>query len=60
MTVFVHGPINLDIVHRVDRLPRAGETVVTTDVARLPGGKGADQAIAAARFGADATMSGLS
>lgn len=59
MTIAVHGSINLDIVYRVDHLPRAGETIVALDTARLPGGKGANQAIAAALAGADVAMHGL-
>jgi ribokinase len=54
----VVGSINLDLVARVERLPRAGETVSGGRFARYPGGKGANQAVAAARLGADITMVG--
>src|SRR4051794_28624734 len=54
----VVGSINLDLVARVERLPRAGETVVGHDFARVPGGKGANQAVAAARLGAHVRMVG--
>ena len=54
----VVGSINLDLVVRADRLPRPGETVSDADFSRLPGGKGANQAVAAARLGAEVRMVG--
>ena len=54
----VVGSINLDLVARVERLPRAGETLVGHDFVRVPGGKGANQAVAAARLGAQVRMVG--
>jgi ribokinase len=54
----VVGSINLDLVARVQRLPRAGETLVGHDFVRVPGGKGANQAVAAARLGAHVRMVG--
>jgi ribokinase len=54
----VVGSINLDLVARVERLPRAGETVAGTSFERFPGGKGANQAVAAARLGARVRMVG--
>ena len=54
----VVGSINLDFVVRVDRLPRPGETVTARAFARSPGGKGANQAVAASRLGAKVTMVG--
>ena len=54
----VVGSINLDLVARVETLPRAGETVVGGSFARYPGGKGANQAVAAARLGALVRMVG--
>jgi len=54
----VVGSINLDFVARAERLPRPGETVTDASFARVPGGKGANQAVAAARLGAAVTMIG--
>ncbi len=50
------GSANVDLVVRCARLPRPGETVLGGDVARLPGGKGANQAAAAAHLGARTTL----
>lgn len=52
------GSINLDIVVGVDRHPAPGETVLGDDRQELPGGKGANQAVAAARLGADVAFVG--
>jgi len=54
----VVGSINLDLVARVERFPRAGETVSGATLDRIPGGKGANQALAAARLGAAVRMVG--
>ena len=52
----VVGSVNLDLVARCERLPRPGETVTGADFDRVPGGKGANQAVAAARLGARVSM----
>jgi ribokinase len=54
----VVGSINLDLVARLERLPRAGETLTDATLDRIPGGKGANQAVAAARLGAEVRMVG--
>jgi ribokinase len=58
MTVFVLGSINLDAVARVDDLPRPGETVAGLSLDLFLGGKGANQAVAAARMGAPTRLMG--
>jgi ribokinase len=52
----VVGSVNLDLVARVERLPRPGETVTGASFERIPGGKGANQAVSARRLGASVTM----
>jgi ribokinase len=56
--VFVVGSINQDFVLAVGRRPEPGETVTDAELTLLPGGKGANAAIAAARLGADVSMLG--
>jgi ribokinase len=54
----VVGSVNLDLVARVERMPRPGETLTGATLERIPGGKGANQAVAAARLGADVRFVG--
>lgn len=56
--VLVVGSINMDISLQVNDIPRPGETVLSVGVVKNPGGKGANQAVAAAKMGADVTMLG--
>ncbi|MES0035515.1 ribokinase [Mesorhizobium sp. M0046] len=56
--IVVIGSINLDLIASVDRLPGPGETVRGSGFATAPGGKGANQALAAARAGAKVRMVG--
>ena len=54
----VVGSANLDLVARVPRLPRPGETLTDATLDRVPGGKGANQAVGAARLGAQVRFCG--
>lgn len=58
MRVYVVGSVNVDWVVYADRFPRPGETLLGTGFERHPGGKGANQAVAAARAGAEAVLVG--
>ncbi|MBV9013454.1 MAG: ribokinase [Pseudonocardiales bacterium] len=51
MSVTVVGSVNLDLVAALPRLPDRGETLIATGLTRTPGGKGANQALAARRLG---------
>ena len=56
--IVVLGSINMDLVAMAPALPKPGETVMGSEFATLPGGKGANQAVAAVRLGADVSMIG--
>jgi ribokinase len=56
--ILVVGSINMDLVIRVPHAPEPGETVLGGDFTTYPGGKGANQAVAASRMGGDVTMVG--
>jgi ribokinase len=56
--VVVIGSLNMDLVTRASRLPRGGETLIGESFATVSGGKGANQAVAAARLGAQVSMVG--
>jgi ribokinase len=58
MSVVVCGSLNMDVIVQTSRRPLAGETILDGVVSFLPGGKGANQAIAAARLGARTAMLG--
>ena len=55
-SIVVLGSVNLDLVATVKHLPKPGETVTDAELSRFPGGKGANQALAAKRLGADVTL----
>jgi ribokinase len=57
-SVFVAGSINMDVVATADRHPKIGETVAGREVLYFPGGKGANQAVAATKLGATTTLIG--
>ena len=56
--ILVIGSINMDVVLRAEKFPAPGETVVGTDLSLIPGGKGANQAVALSRLGASASLLG--
>jgi ribokinase len=56
--IVVVGSINADLVFEADRRPNSGETLIGKDFKTVPGGKGANQAIAASRLGAKVAMMG--
>jgi ribokinase len=58
VSVCVVGSMNIDLVVKAPRLPRVGETVPGGTFSTSPGGKGANQAVAAARLGARVAMAG--
>ena len=58
LRITVVGSANVDLVARCERLPRPGETVTDAVFERIPGGKGANQAVAAARLGAAVSFVG--
>ncbi|MCF5523116.1 PfkB family carbohydrate kinase, partial [Pseudomonas syringae] len=56
--IVIVGSLNMDLVIRAQRLPRPGETLSGETFSTVPGGKGANQAVAAARLGASVAMIG--
>ncbi len=56
--VVVVGSINMDLVVRSTRLPAPGETLIGNSLSEIPGGKGANQAVGAARLGTDVSLIG--
>jgi ribokinase len=56
--IVVVGSINVDMVFTSDKRPKAGETVIGNTFSLIPGGKGANQAVAASKLGADTYMIG--
>src|SRR5262249_34575962 len=56
--VIIVGSINMDVVARAPRHPMVGETVLGSDLAFMPGGKGANQAVASAKLGVETILLG--
>ncbi|MBE3123322.1 MAG: ribokinase, partial [Planctomycetes bacterium] len=56
--IVVVGSINMDLIARGERIPRPGETIVGGGFRTVPGGKGANQAVASARLGANVKIIG--
>lgn len=56
--ILVIGSLNLDMVTNIDHMPAVGETILCPSMQLIPGGKGANQAYAAASLGADTTILG--
>ncbi len=56
--ITVVGSVNMDLVFRTPRMPAPGETIAGHEFRQIPGGKGANQAVAAARLGGAVTMIG--
>lgn len=57
-SILMVGSVNMDLYLKMDRLPVEGETLFGKVYDYLPGGKGANQAVAAARLGSDVTFAG--
>ena len=56
--ICVVGSLNMDLVVNVENMPKKGQTLIGSDFKEVPGGKGANQAVAMARLGGDVTMIG--
>ena len=56
--IIVVGSVNMDLVIRTPRLPLLGETILGENLAMVGGGKGANQAVACARLGAEVSFIG--
>lgn len=57
--IMIVGSLNMDAVINVQVIPKAGETVMGSDIEKVPGGKGANQAYAAGKLGGDVVMLGV-
>ena len=56
--ICVIGSLNMDLVVKVDTRPKGGQTLIGSDFKEVPGGKGANQAVAMARLGGSVNMIG--
>ncbi len=57
--ILVLGSLNMDLVTRVQKIPKTGETLTGEPISEIPGGKGANQAVALGKLGAFVKMSGM-
>lgn len=58
MKILVVGSMNMDLVVSTDEIPRVGETIIGNSLSQIPGGKGANQAVAMAKLDSDVTFLG--
>jgi len=58
LSILVIGSLNMDLILKTERIPLVGESFLGKEYKYMPGGKGANRAVAAARLGSDVTFVG--